>query len=190
MTVWPLRLAADRVRRLRFALQRAIRSPGRLTPAPRIGLRALRAHLRSLPHPPRAVRGLFCFRYASIRLPMTTIPSSGAKVGAPSPRRRWPTSIYVGVWIWGFVTILLAFGCLGVVIWAGFRLTGETKDGPVFADAASPVLKGMYLALERNGSLMAGILGFSGLAWAHFFQVNNPTSSSDATPKSESSALT
>jgi hypothetical protein len=37
----------------------------------------------------------------------------------------------------------------------------------------------MYEALKSNGSLVAGILGFSALAWAHFFAVNNKIPTQD-----------
>lgn len=31
-------------------------------------------------------------------------------------------------------------------------------------------LLGLYVAMKESGSLVAGILGFSGLAWSHFYK--------------------
>jgi len=80
--------------------------------------------------------------------------------------------IEAGVWAWGTITTILAFCCLFVVFLAGFYLDGEgkfTKNVPMYIS----FIPGMYEALKNNGSLVAGILGFSALAWAHFFAVNN-----------------
>jgi hypothetical protein len=77
--------------------------------------------------------------------------------------------IQIGVWVWGTVTTVLAFSCLMVVFLAGLYLDpkGEFSAVPPW-----PIF-GIYQALKNAGSLVAGILGFSGLAWAHFFAVNN-----------------
>jgi uncharacterized membrane protein YtjA (UPF0391 family) len=67
---------------------------------------------------------------------------------------------------WGVVTVVLAAAALGLVIWAGFHMdeTGRLTS--------SCRLAGLYKAVSECDSLVAGILGFSGLAWAHFFQVS------------------
>jgi hypothetical protein len=78
-----------------------------------------------------------------------------------------PVSIYVtcGIWIWGVVTVTLALGTLATVIVAGILyrpLNGRLRGAPTW-------FAGLYQALKENGSLVAGILGFSGLAWSVFF---------------------
>lgn len=70
----------------------------------------------------------------------------------------------VGMWSWGIVTAALAGAALTLVIWAGFNMD-ETGQLTSFGRLA-----GLYKAISECDSLVAGILGFSGLAWAHFFQ--------------------
>ena len=80
--------------------------------------------------------------------------------------------IKIGTWSWGIITALLAIIFLGIVIAAGFYILPDgdhyslKKDAPI-------LLFGIFYALKDNGSLVAGILGFSGLAWSHFFKLNN-----------------
>lgn len=70
------------------------------------------------------------------------------------------SSTRVGMWSWDIVTAALAGAALTLVIWAG--LTGQlTSFGR---------LAGLYKAISECDSLVAGILGFCGLVWAHFFQ--------------------
>jgi hypothetical protein len=51
-------------------------------------------------------------------------------------------------------------------ICAGFHigLNGE------FLPGTPQRLAGIFFALKANGSMVGAVLGFSGLAWAHFFQ--------------------
>ncbi len=70
----------------------------------------------------------------------------------------------LGMWAWGLVTAGLAGASLALVIWAGLH-TDEAGNL-----AAKGWLSGMYKVISDNNSLVAGVLGFSGLAWAHFFQ--------------------
>jgi len=70
----------------------------------------------------------------------------------------------VGMLSWGVVTVVLAGVALALVIWAGFNM-GEAGQLTSFGR-----LVGLYKAVSEFDSLVAGILGFSGLAWAHFFQ--------------------
>lgn len=70
----------------------------------------------------------------------------------------------VGMWSWGIVTAVLAGAALALVVWAGFHMD-EAGQLTSFG-----CLAGLYKAVSECDSLVAGILGFSGLAWAHFFQ--------------------
>ena len=79
--------------------------------------------------------------------------------------------VKVGVWVWGAVTVLLAIAFLGIVIAAGFYI--EPKDDGYCLLNAPHLLFGLFYSLKENGSLVAGILGFSGLAWSYFFKLNN-----------------
>ncbi len=72
------------------------------------------------------------------------------------------------VWIWGTATIGLALGSLLLVFIAGFKLG---PDGKFPSDTRFPA--GMYHALKDNGPLVAGILGFSALAWSVLFNAVN-----------------
>lgn len=69
--------------------------------------------------------------------------------------------ISVGVWVWGAVTVFLAVVSLFVVFCAGLYLNVRAE----FAVTVPARLPGLYLALKENGTLVAGLLGISGLAW-------------------------
>jgi uncharacterized protein YodC (DUF2158 family) len=66
-------------------------------------------------------------------------------------KRRGFSTIALGVWIWGGFTTILAIACLVVVFLQGFSV-GFVKE--------------MFESLKETGALVAGILGFSGLASA------------------------
>lgn len=72
--------------------------------------------------------------------------------------------VKIGVVAWGTITVALALAALGLVIYAGYYMDA---DGRVIGLGW---VGGVYMAVSENESLVAGILGFSGLAWAHFFQ--------------------
>jgi hypothetical protein len=74
-----------------------------------------------------------------------------------------------GVIVWGTITVVLATAALIFVTAAGCYLNG---DGHFSANAPA-LMPGMYVAPKDNGSLVAGALGFSGLAWAYFFSAHN-----------------
>tara|TARA_B110001454_G_C12340470_1_gene275791 strand:- start:160 stop:420 length:261 start_codon:yes stop_codon:yes gene_type:complete len=78
----------------------------------------------------------------------------------------------VGIYVWGFITVVLALGALALVLLAGYHLypSGETFK---FDSETPACLPGLYFAVKENGSLLAGILAFSGLAWAGFFKAEN-----------------
>ena len=84
----------------------------------------------------------------------------------------------LGVWAWGGVTIVLAFGLLGLVICSAFHfdLNGDIKKG------TDPLLAGALQSLKAYGSMLGAVVGFSGLAWANFFQA--AYKSVDAPPES------
>ena len=79
--------------------------------------------------------------------------------------------VRLGVWVWGTVTVLLALACLLVVVVSGLYLV-PVQDKYTFVGAPK-LLAGLFIALKESGSLVGGVLGFSGLAWAHFFKANN-----------------
>ncbi|EQM69550.1 hypothetical protein QYE80_24625 [Pseudomonas tohonis] len=72
----------------------------------------------------------------------------------------------IGMFVWGGITVGLAAFALYVLWQAGAHIVlenGEPKLQPFG-------LLGLYVALKENDSLVAGILGFSGLAWSHFYK--------------------
>ncbi|WP_249605473.1 hypothetical protein [Chromobacterium sp. IRSSSOUMB001] len=80
-----------------------------------------------------------------------------------------------GVWVWGAVTVLMAIFFLSIVVLAGFYIeVPHSSCG--FSKGAPGWLVGLFYSLKENGSLVAGILGFSGLAWVHFFKVSHNVS--------------
>jgi hypothetical protein len=83
--------------------------------------------------------------------------------------------INLGVWLWGGATMALAFLALFTVLWAGWNIESIDHEHLKyqFRPETPEHLAGIFYALKENGSLVAGILGFSGLAWAHFFKASN-----------------
>jgi len=67
----------------------------------------------------------------------------------------------VGVWVWGGVTVFLAVVSLLIVFSAGLYLNVRAE----FAATVPARLPGLYLALKENGTLVAVLLGITGLAW-------------------------
>jgi len=89
-------------------------------------------------------------------------------------------STSAGVWIWGCITILLAILAVSFLLYAG---TFIDRNGNFLPETPQPVA-GIFYALKACGSLVGGVLGFSALAWAHFFQAARNTVESDS-PKIE-----
>jgi hypothetical protein len=77
-----------------------------------------------------------------------------------------PAVLSIGVWIWGGITIMLAFGLLGLVACSAFYFDtkGDIKNG------TDPLLAGAFQSLKAYSSMLGAVVGFSGLAWANFFQ--------------------
>jgi hypothetical protein len=77
----------------------------------------------------------------------------------------------IGMWVWGGVTIVLAAGFLFIVMRAGLCVDQiKGADGvPQFLFSDCSYFPGLFYAVKENGNLVAGILGFSGLAWSHFY---------------------
>ena len=77
-----------------------------------------------------------------------------------------------GVWAWGLVTVVLAVLALLIVIAGGLSL--PAPEACKFGELGpfQSVLARLFYALKENGSLVAGILGFSGLAWSNFFRTH------------------
>ena len=80
---------------------------------------------------------------------------------------RAKAQILAGIWIWGAVTVALSLVTLGILVSAASYMN---MDGKGFADGTPHFIAGTYFVLKDCGSLVGGILGFSALAWAHFFQ--------------------
>ncbi|MGY2184686.1 hypothetical protein [Pseudomonas sp. SDO5591_S426] len=73
-----------------------------------------------------------------------------------------------GMKAWGVITVVLALAALAVVIAGGLHLGPDNlfvKDTPQW-------IAGLYLALIDCGTVVAGVLGFSGLAWSNFYKAS------------------
>jgi hypothetical protein len=79
------------------------------------------------------------------------------------------SGIQIGVYVWGSITILIAAILLGLVLCAAFHLTpdGSIREGTHW------LLAGALKAVETYGSMLGALVGFSGLAWANFFQASS-----------------
>jgi hypothetical protein len=77
-----------------------------------------------------------------------------------------------GVWAWGTITVVLAILALAVVVFGALSL--PAPEACKFAEMGpfNTTLAKLFYALKENGSLVAGILGFSGLAWSNFFKTH------------------
>lgn len=64
--------------------------------------------------------------------------------------------------VWIAATVAVAIVSLGIVFLTGLYLNA----GAQFSANVPSSLPGLYLALKENGTLVAGITGFSALAWA------------------------
>ncbi|MEE1869046.1 hypothetical protein [Pseudomonas auratipiscis] len=73
-----------------------------------------------------------------------------------------------GMKAWGVCTVVLAIAALAVVVLGGAYIgsNGEFNSG------APQWIAGMYTALKDCGAIVAGILGFSGLAWSNFYKAS------------------
>lgn len=78
------------------------------------------------------------------------------------------SSSELGMKAWGVATVVLAVAALAVVLLgsAYLGLDGEfVKETPRW-------IAGLYTAIKQNGNVVAGILGFSGLAWSNFYRAS------------------
>ena len=71
----------------------------------------------------------------------------------------------IGANIWGTATAFLSLASLFVVIAWGWNIGPDGSSG---LDPSGKI-PGLYTVLRDCGSVVAGILGFSGLAWSHFY---------------------
>lgn len=78
----------------------------------------------------------------------------------------WRKRATIAIWAWGGVTALLSIGIGGVIIAAGFHMD---LHGHFIAETPQKIA-GLYFALKDQGTLIGAIVGFSALAWAHFFR--------------------
>jgi len=73
-----------------------------------------------------------------------------------------------GMIAWGVITAVLALAALAAVIAGGLHLVPNNlfvKDTPLW-------IAGLYLALIDCGTVVAGVLGFSGLAGSNFYKAS------------------
>lgn len=64
--------------------------------------------------------------------------------------------------VWIAATAVVALVALGIVFMTGLYLNA----GAQFSPNVPARLPGLYLALKENGALVAGLTGFSAVAWA------------------------
>ncbi|CAN7660234.1 hypothetical protein LJR232_005010 [Aquipseudomonas alcaligenes] len=84
----------------------------------------------------------------------------------------------IGMYAWGGITVGLAAFALYLLWQAGAHtvLVGDATKLQPFG------MLGFYVVMQDNGSLVAGILGFSGLAWSHFYKGSDePTEKKSST---------
>ena len=71
-----------------------------------------------------------------------------------------------GVNAWGISTVVLAIATLLFVVLGGAFLGLDGK----FVEGTPRWIAGPYSSLQQCGNIVAGILGFSGLAWSNFYK--------------------
>jgi uncharacterized protein YodC (DUF2158 family) len=108
--------------------------------------------------------GIVCIWFDGPRLKKETFQPETLR-RLRKPKGISPTEL--GVYIWGGATSILAFVCLLIVF-----LHGISSNDP-------------FSALKDTGTLVAGILGFSGLAWAHFYAASNHIPAQEGVPEPE-----
>lgn len=75
-------------------------------------------------------------------------------------------TINFGMKAWGVITALLAGCALVLIVYVGIRMG---LQGGTEVVTSLGVIGGIYRAVTDNNTLLAGVIGFSGLAWVHFF---------------------
>lgn len=78
-----------------------------------------------------------------------------------------------GMKAWGVATVVLAIATLAVVVLGGAYLG---VNGALEPDTPRWI-GGMYVALKECGTVVAGIIGFSGLAWSNFYVASSAANS-------------
>jgi hypothetical protein len=94
-------------------------------------------------------------------------------VGSHQKGNQVKSFVRFGVWAWGTVTVTLALAALVVVIAGGLSLEAPSTCEFLSKGDFDSNLGRLFYALKENGSLVAGILGFSGLAWSNFFATHS-----------------
>lgn len=74
----------------------------------------------------------------------------------------------IGMKVWGVCTVVLAIAALAVVVLGGAYIESNGE----FNSGAPQWIAGMYTAIKDCETIVAGILGFSGLAWSNFYKVS------------------
>jgi hypothetical protein len=75
----------------------------------------------------------------------------------------------IGIWVWGGLTAVASVTLFAVIVTGGAYLDAEGK----FLPGTPRFVAGMYHALKDQGTLIGALVGFSALAWAHFYGVGN-----------------
>ncbi|MDP9172664.1 MAG: hypothetical protein M3O30_02205 [Planctomycetota bacterium] len=70
-----------------------------------------------------------------------------------------------GVMVWGTVTAVVSIVLSAFVIIAGCYLDQKGQ----FTDGTPHLIAGWYFALKDQATLIGAMVGFSALAWAHFY---------------------
>jgi hypothetical protein len=78
------------------------------------------------------------------------------------------SSSEIGMKAWGVATVVLAIAALAVVLLGSAYLGVDGK----FMEGTPRWIAGLYSAIKQNGNVVAGILGFSGLAWSNFYKAS------------------
>lgn len=78
-----------------------------------------------------------------------------------------------GMKAWGVVTVVLAIAAFSVVVLGGAYLGLDGK----FVPETPRWIAGLYSAIKQCGNIVAGVLGFSGLAWSNFYRASTASSS-------------
>ena len=75
------------------------------------------------------------------------------------------------MYVWGGVTIAIACLLLGFVLVAGLVYIKPSPTSLYTFDNQTPDwFVGLFFALKEAASVIAGIVGFSGLAWSNFYK--------------------
>lgn len=76
-----------------------------------------------------------------------------------------------GVWAWGGLLVMVALLIVWMVAYTSTHTFVNYSGNLVFKETTPKWLHSLYLIIENFGTLLGAIVGFGGLAWAHFFSL-------------------